>query len=90
MPRCARVRRTGRWEPSTNRAFFELGWRLKRLGLPESEIGMTLRQEAELGHSPAERRREVKPLMKKLRRLATQRHSTVPKTVADSVTPTMP
>ncbi|WP_460452592.1 hypothetical protein [Alsobacter sp. SYSU BS001988] len=48
--------------------FFKLGAAFKAAGLDDGEIRVRLHQEAVYAHSPAERRREIKEIMKSLSR----------------------
>ena len=52
---------------SGNEAFFQLGVDLRSAGLSMAEIEDDLRQEAGNARHPAERRREIKSIMRTLR-----------------------
>jgi hypothetical protein len=55
-----------------NAAFFRLGCALDGLGFSHSEIANILRQEAHHGHSPSERRQQIKSILNRLRRYPTK------------------
>ena len=54
-----------------NAAFYRLAFRLKAAGMEDTDIRITLEQEAAFGQSPAERRAQIPSILASLRRLGT-------------------
>lgn len=59
----------GAFKGDGHNAFFRLGVALKRAGLDESDIQQRLREEAGFAHSPAERRKEIRGIMRSLKKI---------------------